>query len=369
MSGASIKITYRVACEERDLARRVDALLLEQTVELPRSCLTTEFVRTNIVGSVTGQEPDGEGAFLVTLEQPGITAAGNSAQLLNVLFGNSSLQPDVELVDIDLGPLEAFGLPGPRFGLAGFRRLTGVVGRALTASAIKPMGLSAEEAGALCRELALGGIDVVKDDHGLADHAFCRFSDRVRACLRATAEAAARTGRRTLYIPNLIGTPTAVAAQAREARSLGVEAVMVSPMLVGLPAVAEMVADLGMPVLAHPAFGGAQRSSPLALLGRLFPWCGADAVIYPNAGGRFAYTEDECRRLASRLRKGEGGIKPVLPVPAGGMKTSSVARVLGSHGPDVMLLIGGSLLEPSAVPLQERCRQFADAVQAFPYRS
>ena len=367
MSEDEIEIVYRVRTTAAGLERRAETLLLEQTVELPRSALHPELVRNPIVGRVAGTERVRDGDYRVTIVQPEAATAREPAQLLNVLFGNSSLQPDVELEDLRISPGFARLLGGPRFGIAGLRKVTGVSGRALTATALKPMGLSAPEAGRLCRAFALGGIDVIKDDHGLADHSFCPFGDRIRACLAATADAAQSTGRRALYAPNLIGTPSAVMRQAEEARRLGVRAVVVSPMIVGLPFMAELVRELGMPLLAHPAMGGAQRISPEALLGTLFPLFGADAVVYPNAGGRFSYSRETCAAIANSLRNPRAPIAPALPVPAGGIRPDGVPAVLEAYGAQAMLLIGGGLIEPAESTLVARCRQFAEAVQAFPY--
>lgn len=368
MAEDEIEVVYRLRTEPSALDARVEALLLEQTVEMSRAALRPAHVRENFVGRVIATEPAGAGEFLVVLAQPAEAAAGDPAQLLNVLFGNCSLQGDVELEDVRVPAQLVRTLCGPRFGTAGLRQLTGVHGRALAASVLKPMGLSARGAASLCRTLALAGLDVIKDDHGLADHPRCPFSDRVRMCLAATAEAADTTGRRALYVPNLIGSPATVLRQAREANELGAEAVMVSPMLLGLPFFNELVRDLGRPVLAHPAFGGAQRISPVALLGKLFPLFGADAVIYPNTGGRFSYGPEVCSGIARALREPDAAIAPALPVPAGGIRAENVASVLEAYGADTMLLIGGSLLEsPDAKTLLARSRQFVAAVHAFPY--
>src|SRR5580692_3107721 len=178
MDPDTIEVVYRVRSAASALAARVEALLLEQTVELPRSALRTAFVRERLVGRVAGMDEVGPGEFRVTLAQPAIAAADDPAQLLNVLFGNCSLQPDVELEDLRLPPSLVARLGGPRFGIAGIRRLTGVHGRALTASVLKPVGLTVAEAASLCRTLALSGLDIIKDDHGLADHSFCPFGER-----------------------------------------------------------------------------------------------------------------------------------------------------------------------------------------------
>jgi ribulose-bisphosphate carboxylase large chain len=337
-------------------------------VELPRSALRTAFVRERLVGRVVSAQPEDDGTHLVTLAQPAVAAAEDPAQLLNVLFGNCSLQPDVELVDVRLPAPLARVLGGPRFGSAGFRDLCGAKGRALTASVLKPVGMNVAETADLCRTLALSGLDFVKDDHGLADHSFSPFSVRARACLAATADAAQSTGRRTIYVPNLIGTPQTVLRQAREAAELGVQAVMVSPMLLGLPFLSELAGGLGLPILAHPAFGGATRISPEALLGKLFPLYGADAVIYPNAGGRFSYGREECLRIVGALRTPADGHRAAMPVPAGGIRVERLGEILASYGPDTMLLVGGSLLDsPSMEALLSRSRQFVEAVHAHPF--
>jgi ribulose-bisphosphate carboxylase large chain len=365
VTGEAIEVVYRVRVAPPELDARVEALLLEQTVELARSALRSRFVLERLVGSVVATEPLGPGEFRVTLAQPAIAAAGDPAQLLNVLFGNCSLQPDVELEDLRLPASLVRALGGPRFGIAGIRSVADVHGRALTASVLKPVGLTPAEAASLCHTLALSGLDIVKDDHGLADHSFCPFAERVRACLAATGEAAQATGRRTLYVPNLIGSPRTVMDQARQARELGAQAAMVSPMILGLPFLHELAGEIGIPLLAHPAFGGSLRIAPVALLGKIFPLLGADAVIYPNAGGRFDYSRDTCLGIAAALRAPVAATAPAFPVPAGGMRLANMPDLLGAYGADTVFLIGGSLLDaPDRDALLSRSAGFVAAVHS-----
>lgn len=72
---------------------------------------------------------------------------------------------------------------------------------------------------------------------------------------------------------------------------------------------------------------------------------GADAVIFPNHGGRFGYSADTCRRLASTALADWHGLRPSVPVPAGGMTRERVPEMLDFYGTDIMFLIGGALLE------------------------
>jgi ribulose-bisphosphate carboxylase large chain len=349
----ALHVTYHVtASHQADLDARVESLLLEQTVELPRTALRDPFVLENIVGRVVSIKTIGTEKHVVTIDFP-ISATGNDpAQFLNVLFGNSSLQEHVVLVDFKLPSLKDWpereqALPGPQFGAAGLRNITAVHGRALTSTALKPIGLSTERIALLCGLFANAGIDIIKDDHGLANQSFHPFAARVHACQKAVQAANRTTGRQSIYVPNLSGTPTAVLEQLKLAQEEGCCAVMVAPMLLGLPFMAEIVAKHAtVPVIAHPSFGGATRIMPELLYGKMFPLYGADATIFANFGGRFAYSKETCRKLADALNQpDEAEVLPTLPMPAGGIKYQNVAEVLAFYGTEVILLIGGGLYE------------------------
>jgi ribulose-bisphosphate carboxylase large chain len=362
-SDESLRVTYLVRAAAGEIATRAETLMLEQTVELPRATAGRDaWVAGHILGSVEAIRPVGDDLHRVTIAQPLATVGGDPAQLLNVLFGNSSLQPDVVLADVEL-PEAAFAwLPGPRAGIAGLRELTGVTGRPLLATALKPMGLRPDRLAALCGLFARAGMDLIKDDHGLADQPFCPFEARVEACLRAAEDAARETGRGAVYVPSLVGTPDRVARQLDFARAAGARVALVSPMVIGLPMLAQLAAQAdGLPLFAHPSFGGVLRAEPPALFGKLFRWFGADAVIYPHAGGRFSYSRETCGAIAAALRAEHPCVRPALPAPAGGIKVERVGELLEFYGPDAILLIGGSLYEGGEA-LFERTRSLVERV-------
>src|SRR4051794_17417429 len=98
-----LRATYLVSASAGDVAARAAALLLEQVVELPRAAAARDpWVAAHILGRVEDISPAGNGVHRVIIAQPLATTANDPAQLLNVLFGNSSLQPDVVLADVDL---------------------------------------------------------------------------------------------------------------------------------------------------------------------------------------------------------------------------------------------------------------------------
>ena len=370
----ALRVTYHVtASNKADLDARVESLLLEQTVELPRAALRDKFVLENIVGRLASVEGISDSLHRVIIDFPIIATADDPAQFLNVLFGNSSIQEHVALADFQLPspkdwPDHEKALPGPQFGAAGIRNITGVHGRALTSTALKPIGLSTERLAHLCGLFAEAGIDIIKDDHGLADQSFHPFADRVRACQKAVRNANRASGRQSIYVPNLMGTPATVLEQLKLAQDEGVGAVMIAPMLLGLPFLAEIVTrHATVPVIAHPSFGGATRTAPELLYGKLFPLYGADASIFANFGGRFAYSRETCGALARALTQPTTpGILPAFPMPAGGIKYQDVAGVLDFYGREVVLLIGGGLyVAGDDEALRARAVEFARHVAEF----
>lgn len=356
-----IRATYRIAASAREIESRARALASEQSVEMPLEAIKDERVLKEIAASVESITPR-DGAFEVVLGIACATTGHEASQLLNMLFGNCSLQPEVELVDVSFAAGYERSFTGPRFGIAGIRQVARVEGRPLTCTALKPQGSTVKQLAELARTFAKAGIDVVKDDHGLADQAFSPFAERVPAVQHAILEANRETGGSTLYAPTFSGSPRALESQARIARECGVKMALAAPMLIGVPAFIEMQVELDIPVMAHPALAGASRIAPPVLLGTLFRLFGADATIFPNHGGRFSYSRETCVAIADAARRPWAEVKRALPVPAGGMTVERVPEMIERYGNDTMLLIGGGLLT-AGERLLERAREFVAAVR------
>ena len=356
-----ILATYRIAASESESRVRAEALAAEQSVEMPVAAIGDEHVLKEVVASVEAIRPHA-GYFDVVLGIAPATTGNEASQLVNMLFGNCSLQPEVELLDVEFPAGFEKAFPGPRFGIEGIRTLTGVHGRPLTCTALKPQGSSVEYLAHLARTFTLAGIDVIKDDHGIANQACHPFDKRVPAVQKAIAEANRDTGGNTIYAPTFSGGGHSLAGQAQVARDNAVKMALVAPMLVGLPAFVEMQVDLDIPVMAHPALAGAARIAPAVLLGKLFRLFGADATIFPNHGGRFSYSREACVAIAKAARDPWHDVRPTLPVPAGGMTVERVHEMRATYGVDTMLLIGGGLLS-ARDKLFERSKEFVGAVR------
>src|SRR5262245_7445643 len=144
--GARLTAIYRVRSDASSIAERARAIAVEQSVEMPVEAIADASVLANIVGRVEAIEPapDGaapDGVFTVRIALAAASVGRDAGQLVNMLFGNTSLHDDVVLDDVALPHDFAAAFSGPRHGLQGLRQRVGAKVRALTCSALKPQGL------------------------------------------------------------------------------------------------------------------------------------------------------------------------------------------------------------------------------------
>ncbi|KAA6184154.1 ribulose 1,5-bisphosphate carboxylase large subunit [Thiohalocapsa marina] len=386
LSGERFAAVYYIRAEGPTQAEaRARAICLEQTVEFPEPLIPEAAIRRQIVGEIADLQAADQGVYRAVIRYPLEVAGDELTQLINVLFGNVSIQPGVRLMDFTLSPGLFRRYRGPRFGIAGLRERLGVHQRPLLCTAIKPMGLSPAQLADLAYRLALGGIDLIKDDHGLADQPFCRFDERVQRCAEAVSRANRETGQQALYLPNVTGPFADISRRAHLARGAGAGGLLFCPGLAGLDSMRSLADDdtLALPILSHPAFQGSLAVSPEAglshrvLFGLLNRLAGADAAIFPHFGGRFAYAEADCRDIvrgctqamapegtaAENGAAGASGMAPIFPVPAGGMRLDRIDELVRFYGRDCMLLIGGDL-HAHGDDLAGSCRRFRDLAEA-----
>jgi ribulose-bisphosphate carboxylase large chain len=353
---------YHVRSDARSIEARARAIAVEQSVEMPVAAIDDDFVTSEIVGRVEAIRDLADGQFEVRIALAAATVGGDAGQLINMLYGNSSIHDDVVLHDVELPSdlVQIFG--GPRHGLHELRQRVGAPDRALTCSALKPQGLPAEKLAELAQKFSQGGIDYIKDDHGLADQAYSPFAARVAAV------AATLAGHPTRYVPSLSGDLDTMRLQIAVAAGFGIDTVMVAPMIAGFSNFHALVREHpGMAFMAHPTMAGAARVAPPLLIGKLFRLLGADAVVFPNHGGRFGYSPETCGRLARAALADWDGLRSAVPVPAGGMTPARVPEMLDFYGADIMLLIGGGLLA-ARERLTEETAAFVAAVRQYRYR-
>ncbi len=346
-----IQVTYQVHAASSDIDARARGIALEQTVELPEALVPPGFIADDVVGRIEDIAPDGAEQWRVRISYHPDSSAHELTQLLNVMFGNTSIQTDVRLEDFQLPASMLARFKGPRFGIDGIRSRVGVATGPLLQTALKPMGTSSADLAKLAYQFALGGVDIVKDDHGLSNQPWSPFRERVEACVAAVAKANRETGGNSLYAPNVTAGFDQLLDRALFAKQAGAGALLIAPGLVGLDAMRCLAEDdrIGLPIIAHPAFFGGNTASSQAgfshrvMYGLLPRLCGADSTVYPNYGGRFGFSREQCLSIVQSCLEPLGNLRTSFPTPGGGMTLERIGDMQATYGDQVMYLMGGGL--------------------------
>lgn len=359
-------VTYRIKATSYEEAKQIAwAIQVEQSIEFPYEFVVDPYIKEHITGRLEslevmsddspysmGIEPSEVTSYYVARISYHVSTAGDEAtQLMNVIFGNSSLQPDIWVVHIELTPSMYEIFKGPRFGIEGVRRIVHTPKRAMIQAVIKPMGIPNKELARMCAAYTRGGADVIKDDHGITNQSFSNFKDRVARCASAVQEMNEVHGMHTLYAANVSCDGTDVLERAHYAKGVGATALMIAPSLIGFGWLHALATDesLGLPIIGHPAFGGGFVSSGvsgiadylyLGWLPRLF---GADMPIFVSYGGRFTFTKEQCKRISHYIKDDNRFIKAACPSPGGGVTDARLDELVSLYGSDTMFLVGGDM--------------------------
>lgn len=94
--------------------------------------------------------------------------------------------------------------PGPLYGVEGSRRLTGVEGRPIIGTIVKPaLGLLPHETAELVGELISSGVDFVKDDEKLMSPRYSPLEERVKAIMPRVLDHEQKTGKKVMVAFNI----------------------------------------------------------------------------------------------------------------------------------------------------------------------
>lgn len=346
-----VTVVYQLAADSRNRAEQLaENIRIEQSVEM--SVDTVPDSALSSLPDVISVTPMDENHWKAVISYPVSIVDKDPTQFLNVLYGNISLLDGIKLLDVNDDYFNEL-LSGPSFGIDGIRKLLKINNRPLSCTALKPVGLSASELAGRAYQFTRGGIDIIKDDHGLANQSAASFKERVTQCLKAIRSGEQRSGKRTCYFPNITTSPATLLSRFQLAVDLGADGVLLCPQLTGIEAMHEIAKTAHIPIMAHPAFSGPYvipRNSGFSMelyYGKLWRAFGADSIIYPNAGGRFTFSKETCISLNRQMRTDFCNFKPCFPVPAGGINLHSIPHWIAEYGNDTIFLVGGSLYKQS----------------------
>jgi ribulose-bisphosphate carboxylase large chain len=284
VSGERLTVTYSVHAGAEDAHAIAEKACTEQTVEFPPELIGDDGIREHVFGRIERFETVGEALHHADISYAVECSAFTLPQLFNLIYGNISLFPQLRVERLALPDSLSSVFKGPRYGLAGLRDLFAVPSGPLFMSALKPQGLPAERLAEQAYQFARGGLEIIKDDHGLANQPFAPFCERVEKCCEAVARANAETGRQSVYAPMISGPSEQIVEQAHWAKNQGAGALLIAPALIGFDVARRLAEDdtLNLPMIGHPAMMGSYVVSPtngfshFAIFGQVMRLIGMD---------------------------------------------------------------------------------------------
>ena len=273
------------------------------------------------------------------------TVAGNLFEL-NAFSG-------LRLLDVRLPSVFATQYSGPKFGIEGTRKLSGVYKRPLIGTIIKPsVGLSVQDTGALVSVLAEAGIDFIKDDELQADSPSCPFEERVSVVMSAVDRAADKTGKKTMVAFNLTGEIDQMRRRHDHVLACGGTCVMASVNAVGLAGMIELARHSELPIHGHRNGWGAMTREPslgwsFAAWSKLWRLAGCDHMHVNGIANKFSEPDDSVISSAKSLSAPMFERNPMraMPVFSSGQTIRQAQATWDAlQSPDLIYTAGGGVI-------------------------
>ena len=263
----------------------------------------------------------------VTLSWPLHNIGPSLPNLLATVAGNlSELKAfsGLKLLDLTLPAAFLTAYQGPQFGVAGTRAFSGVHGRPLIGTIIKPsIGMSPEATAEQVRVLADAGIDFIKDDELQSDGPHCPFEARVTAVLNVLKDIQQEAGKQVMYAANLTGDLDQMLRRHDHIFASGGTCLMVSMNSIGLPAMKVLRQHSQLVIHGHRNGWGMMSRSPalgmsFVAFQKLWRLAGVDHTHVNGLRNKF------CESDESVIASARACLTPMFPPPSPGCEIMPV---------------------------------------------
>ena len=287
-------------------------------------------------------------AYPIELFEP-----GNMPNILSSVAGNVFGLEDIanlRLNDITF-PKDLMGsFKGPEYGIKGIREITGVHGRPLVGTIVKPkLGLVVRDHAKVAYDSWLGGCDVVKDDENLSSQKFNPFEERVIETIEKRDRAESETGEKKVYLINVTAEVELMKKRAQFVEDVGGRYMMIDILTTGWSSLQTM-RDAGFNLIIHAHRAGHAAFTRsyvhginMVVLARVARLLGVDQLHVGTAVGKMAETRDEVLANKEACVEPMGDIKPVMPVASGGLHPGMVPKLVEYFGNDTVIQAGGGI--------------------------
>jgi 2,3-diketo-5-methylthiopentyl-1-phosphate enolase len=295
----------------------------------------------------------------------------NVPMMLLAIAGNCfAYSKHIMLTDLFIGKNLLKQFKGPKFGVEGIRKLTGVQGRPLSLHIIKPkMGMTPEQTAHQVSLTVAGGADMCKDDEMLGDAYNNTMEQRLPLVMDVIKRHEDETGKKMLYMCSITDESHAMFDKARRAIDLGANGLLVT-YSAGLASLRYLTShpDITVPVMLHASHMIAMmKQIAWPVLAKLCRLCGADLMLTPTMWSSIPMVSMEEGLRTSFMKLAPWGhIKRTFPMPCAGVYPGVAEVIIGEYGPDIIIPAGGGMLgHPDGYTAGAQAwRQAIDAVMA-----
>jgi ribulose-bisphosphate carboxylase large chain len=290
----------------------------------------------------------------VVLSFPFENTGASVTTLMSTVAGNLyELGPfsGLRLLDFEIPLAFADVYPGPQFSIAGTRELTGVQGRPLIGTIVKPsVGLSPDDTAALVDTLCAAGLDFVKDDELQTNSPHSPLKARVEAVMRVINRHADTTGKKLMYAFNITGDIDDMLRGHDLILDHGGTCAMVNLVSVGLTGVAYLRKHSQLPIHGHRAGFGMMSRHPLlgmefTAFQKFFRLAGIDHIHVNGLRSKFTESDESVIKSARACLTPMPGGHRIMPVFSSGQwagQAPDAYRLLDSV--DCIYLAGGGIM-------------------------
>jgi len=278
---------------------------------------------------------------------------GNIPNILSSVSGNVfglRALKNLRLNDINIPSKIVKSFRGPKFGIAGIRKLLKVYDRPFVGTIIKPkLGLKTADHARVAYEAWVGGCDIVKDDENLSSQKFNPFEERVTKTLESRDNAEEETREKKVYMVNITAETEEMLRRAEYVLDHDGEYVMVDILTCGFSAL-QTLRDQGFNLVihAHRAGHAAFTKNPkhgisMRVIAKVARIIGVDQLHVGTVVGKMFETREEVAENVEALKMDLDGLKPVLPVASGGLHPGLVPALMEFFGKDFVIQAGGGI--------------------------
>ncbi|MEO6436679.1 MAG: ribulose-bisphosphate carboxylase large subunit family protein [Tepidisphaeraceae bacterium] len=329
---------------------RVESITEHETVDAP------SLPGARGKGAAAGPYRRAEVVVSWSIENVGFNLPTLVATLQGNLYELSQFS-GLKLMDLEVPESFAKAFRGPKFGIEGTRKLTGVQGRPMIGTIIKPsIGLPPRQTAELVTTLAEAGIDFVKDDELMANPPHSPFDARVDAVMRVINDHADRTGRKVMYAFNVSDELDAMLQHYDKVKSSGGTGAMVSLNSVGLAGVKRVCDQGNLAIHGHRNGWGMLNRHPylgieFAAYQKLWRLAGVDQLHVNGIANKFWEDDDSVvRSIEACLKPSPDGTR-VLPVVSSGQTGLQAPETFRrTKTIDLLYMAGGGIMAHPAGP-------------------